>query len=157
MLIVAPCRYVTLANFSYQMALIYSWIPPQRCEHIHIVIPIISTLGIMAAQLLLILRVWCLYGRNYTLLLGFFLPIWLGVVIIQFISCSHFTALPAVGVTRFYEGGDYSLDAHPQAAGLSAGQGASGSEFSYCSSAGQGGWLSALVSSLASCTSPHLI
>jgi hypothetical protein len=125
-----PRRYVTLANFSYQMALIYSWIPPQRCERIHIVIPILSVLGINAAQLLLILRVWCLYGRNYSLLLGFFLPVWLAIIVIQFISCAHFIALPVGGEVTFYDGGGQTLTA----------------AFSYCASGGQGGWLSALVS-----------
>ncbi|KDN51386.1 hypothetical protein K437DRAFT_50115 [Tilletiaria anomala UBC 951] len=116
--------YVTDAAFAFQMALAYSWISVSQCSRIHRLIPILYLLGIAPAQLLLLLRCWVLWGRRYPLLLGFLLPYWIAVIVIQAIAIPHFQPFAAVGFVTYTQPGGAPTD------------------FSYCTSAGRGVFLS---------------
>ena len=81
-------RYTTDAVFALQMAMVYSWITVSQCSRAHRLIPILYILAIAPAQLLLLLRCWCLWGRRYCML-PLLIPYWVGVISIQCVAIPY--------------------------------------------------------------------
>jgi hypothetical protein len=80
------------------MAFMHGNLAPSTCQKIHLANPITYTLGILCAQAILCLRTWCLYGRQYRLLLTVLLPAWIISAVFQLISMAY--QKPIDGIVR---------------------------------------------------------
>ena len=121
--------YVCTINFAFQMALIYSWIPIDTCNGAHRVIPILYAISVASAELLLVLRCWVLWQRSYPLF-AFLFGYWLASFAIQLYACTRFVPIAAPGERQWF---DPAGILEPTV-----------ETFSYCTSGGQGMWLSAM-------------
>ena len=92
------CSYSTELSLALRMAFMHSNIAPSTCAKIHLANPITSVLGILCAQAILCLRTWCLYGRQYWLLLTVLLPAWIISAVFQIISMAY--QKPFDGIVR---------------------------------------------------------